>query len=162
MSDETTPQEEGPMAVTLHSTRFGTIEIPAEAVLEFPAGLIGLGGTRYALLARSEEAAFVWLHSLEDAALAIPLTNPWRFFSTYEVELADEDAERIGIAETDDTSVYVTVRAAEALEDFSANLRAPILIAHGKGHQVINQAPDAPVRAPLFAGVSSEASTQAA
>jgi flagellar assembly factor FliW len=45
----------------------------------------------------------------------------------------------------------VTVRAAETLEDFSANLRAPILIAQGSGHQVINQAPDAPVRAPLFA-----------
>jgi len=45
----------------------------------------------------------------------------------------------------------VTVRAGEELEDFSANLRAPILIAQGAGHQVINQAPDAPVRAPLFA-----------
>jgi flagellar assembly factor FliW len=137
--------------ITLESTRFGSLEIPQEAVVEFPNGLIGLGGKRYALLARSEDATFVWLHSLEDPDLALPLTNPWRFFTSYEVELSDDEAERIGVDETDDTAVYVTVRAAETLEDFSANLRAPILIAQGYGHQVINQAPDAPVRAPLFA-----------
>ena len=138
------------MTVTVESTRFGSLEIPAEAVVEFPHGLIGLGGSRYALLARSEESTFLWLHSLEDPALAIPLTNPWRFFPSYEVELSDDEAERIGVSESDETTVYVTVRAAESLEDFSANLRAPIVIANGHGHQIINQAPDSPVRAPLF------------
>jgi flagellar assembly factor FliW len=142
--------------ITLESTRFGSLEIPHEAVVEFPHGLIGLGGRRYALLARSEEATFVWLHSLEDPDLALPLTNPWRFFTSYEVELSDDEAERIGVEDTDDTAVYVTVRAGDVLEDFSANLRAPILIAQGAGHQVINQAPDAPVRAPLFAEKAPE------
>ena len=142
--------------ITLESTRFGQLEIPTDAVVEFPNGLIGLGGRRYALLARSEDATFVWLHSLEDPDLALPLTNPWRFFTSFEVELADDEAERIGIDGNDETAVYVTVRAAETLEDFSANLRAPILIAQGCGHQVINQAPDAPVRAPLFAEKAPE------
>ena len=142
--------------ITLESTRFGQLEIPHDAVVEFPNGLIGLGGRRYALLARSEDATFVWLHSLEDPDLALPLTNPWRFFTSFEVELADDEAERIGIDTNDETAVYVTVRAAETLEDFSANLRAPILIAQGCGHQVINQAPDAPVRAPLFAEKAPE------
>jgi flagellar assembly factor FliW len=143
--------------ITLESTRFGTLEVPGDAVVEFPNGLIGLGGKRYALLAREEESTFVWLHSLDDPDLALPLTNPWRFFNAYEVELSDDEAERIGVEESDDTVVYVTVRAAESLEDFSANLRAPILIAHGHGHQVINQAPDAPVRAPLFATTTEQA-----
>ena len=143
--------------ITLESTRFGSVEIPSEAVVDFPAGLIGLGGRRYAIVARDEDATFVWLHSLEDPDLALPLTNPWRFFANYEVELADDEAERIGVDEAEETAVYVTVRAAESLEDFSANLRAPILIAHGSGFQVINQAPDAPVRAPLFASASEVA-----
>jgi flagellar assembly factor FliW len=145
------------MAVTLHSTRFGRLEVPEDAVIDFPNGLIGLGGTRWALLARSEESAFIWLHSLDDPELAVPVTNPWRFFGDYEVELSDQEAERIGITDAEQTSVYVTVRAAEALEDFHANLRAPILIAHGTGHQVINQAGDAPMRAPLFEKVATEA-----
>ena len=69
---------------------------------------------------------------------------------------------RIGISDPSDAEVLVTVRAGESLDDFKANLRAPILIAGGRGHQVINQAPDAPVRAPLFAGLQEEPSTKAA
>jgi flagellar assembly factor FliW len=145
------------MAVTLRSTRFGELEIPDESVLEFPRGLIGLEGRRYTILARTEDAAFVWLHSLDDPALALPLTDPWRFFDSYEVEIGDDEAERIGIAADAGTAVYVTVRAAESLEDFSANLRAPILVNNGFGHQVINQAPDAPVRAPLFSRTVEQA-----
>ena len=114
------------MAVTLHSSRFGDLEIPDEAVIEFPNGLIGLGGTHYALLARNDDSAFVWLHSL------------------------------------DDPTVYVTVRATDSLEDFSANLYAPILISSGRGHQVINQTADAPVRAPLFKRPATEDRVQAA
>ena len=66
-------------------------------MIEFPNGLIGLGGTRYALLARSDDSAFVWLHSLDDPDLALPVTNPWRFFDDYEVELSDDEAARIGL-----------------------------------------------------------------
>jgi flagellar assembly factor FliW len=135
----------------LESSRFGRLEIADDAVVDFPNGLIGLGGRRFALLARGEEAAFIWLHATDDPALAVPLTNPWRFFASYEVELSDLDAARLGAGET---SVYVTIRAAEAMEDVSANLRAPILIADGTGHQVLNQAPYAPVRAPLFEGIA--------
>ena len=144
-------------AVTLRSTRFGELEVPAEAVNEFPNGLIGLGGSRYTLLARSDEAMFVWLHSVDDPAIAIPLTNPWKFFADYAVELSDSDQERIGIEDPAAAQVYVTVRAAEAIEDFTANLRAPILLVEGRCFQVINQAPDSPVRIPLLAGVADKA-----
>jgi flagellar assembly factor FliW len=142
------------MAVTVDSTRFGTLEVSEDALIEFPCGLIGLPSTRYALLARSEDAAFLWLHSMDDPDLAIPVTNPFRFFDTYEVELSDDEAARVGITEAGATSVYVTVRAAGTLEEFSANLRAPLLVTGGRGHQVINQSPDAPVRAPLFGGMA--------
>jgi flagellar assembly factor FliW len=139
------------LPVTIDSTRFGALEIADESIIEFPSGLIGLGGSRYALVAREEDSAFVWLHSLDDPSLALPVTNPWRFFESYTVELSDVEAERIGIDDPAEADVYVTVRAAEALEDFSANLRAPIVISHGRGWQVINEAEEAPVRAPLFA-----------
>ena len=56
-----------------------------------------------------------------------------------------------------DVAVWVTVRAGAELADFYANLRAPILVADGKGHQVINEAADAPVRAPLFPAVAAAA-----
>ena len=144
------------MPVTIDSTRFGSIEIQDEAVIEFPNGLIGLTGQRYALVAREENGAFQWLHSLDDASLAIPVTNPFVFFQSYEVEISSAEADRIGITDPEQADVYVTVRAGEQLEDFRANLRAPILITAGRGYQLINEADDAPVRAPLFDQVALE------
>ena len=139
---------------TIDSTRFGALEIPDDAVIEFPNGLIGLGGTRYTLIAREESAPFLWLHSIDDPSLAIPVTNPANFFRSYVVEISDSEAERIGITDPAQAEVLVTVRAGESLEDFRANLRAPILIAGGRGHQVINEADGTSVRAPLFAEVT--------
>lgn len=144
------------LSTTFESTRFGTVVIPPEGVIEFPHGLIGLGGSQYALLTDSEESAFHWLHSIEDPSLALPVCNPFGFFGSYEVELSDSEALRIGVTDPAEADVFVTVRAAERLEDFVANLRAPILISRGKGYQVINEADDAPVRAALFAEMATE------
>lgn len=137
-------------AITVNSSRFGAIEIPAEAVIEFPAGLIGLPGRRYALISTDAEAPFQWLHSIEDPHLALPVADPWRFFGDYEVELSDDDADRIGVEDAEGVAVWVIVRAAAELGGFSANLRAPILVAEGRGHQVINAFAHAPLRAPMF------------
>jgi flagellar assembly factor FliW len=141
------------MPTTIDSTRFGSLDIADDAVIEFPNGLIGLGGTRYVLIAREESAPFLWLHSVDDASLAIPVTNPWQFFASFEVEISDAEEHRIGINDPSEAEVLVTVRAGESIEDFRANLRAPILIAGGRGFQVINEAKDTSVRAPLFAEV---------
>jgi flagellar assembly factor FliW len=145
------------MPLTIDTTRFGPLEIAGEAVIEFPTGLIGLGGSRYALLANDENASIVWLQSIEDPSLALPVANPWRFFADFEVELSDAEASRIGITDPTDADVYVTVRARESLEDSTANLRAPILVSRGRGHQVINEADNAPMRAPLFVKTAEQA-----
>jgi len=142
--------------VTFESTRFGTVEVEADAVFEFPTGLIGLGGSRYAFVAADADAPFAWLHSVEEPDVALPVTNPWLHFADYEVELSDADTARVG--DDADVDVWVTVRAAGELSGFSCNLRAPIVISNGRGHQVINEAPDAPVRAPLFPEAAAVAS----
>jgi len=87
----------------------------------------------------------------------LPVTDPRRFFDAYEVELAEEERERLGLPQLTATDIYVTVRASDQLEDFTANLRAPIVISEGRGHQVINQAAEAPLRAPLFGELAEKA-----
>jgi flagellar assembly factor FliW len=139
------------MTQTLKSTRFGDVELADEAVVEFPHGLIGLRGTRYVLVPHDDTGTFLWLHSMDDPDLALPVTKPWTFFPSYEVELSDSEAERIGITDPAQAEVLVTVRATGEPKDFSANLRAPIIMSAGRGYQVINEAEEAPVRAPLFA-----------
>lgn len=140
------------MSTTIDSTRFGRIEVAPDSAIVFPHGLAGLDSRTFTLIARSEEDAFVWLHSLEDPALALPLADPRRFFSGFALEPAPADG----------AAVYVTVRASERIEEFTANLRAPLVIADGIGHQVINEAPGAELRAPLFAELAAAAAEQAA
>ena len=144
------------MSLIIDSSRFGRVEIDPDTVIEFPDGLIGLGGTKFALLASDADSPFLWLHSLEEPTLALPVTNPGHFFAGFEVELADEDAQRLGVDELTSVDVYVTVRAAEELEDFTANLKAPILVWSGRGYQVINQTQGCALRAPLFASSAAE------
>jgi flagellar assembly factor FliW len=144
------------LTVTIDSTRFGRIEVASGSAIEFPNGLIGFDSRRFTLVAREQDAAFLWLHSLEDPALALPVTDPRAFFPDFELELGEGEQERLGLPAGDAFDVYVTVRASERIEDFAANLRAPLLIARGRGHQVINQAPGAPLRAPLFGAAAAD------
>jgi flagellar assembly factor FliW len=138
------------VAETVESSRFGSVEIAPESIVEFPDGLIGLGGSRFALISTGSASPFLWLQSLENPALALPVTNPHRFFSEFTVELNEGEAERIGLDDGTPADVYVTVTASPELAEFTANLKAPILIRDGRAHQVINQAEGATVRVQLF------------
>jgi flagellar assembly factor FliW len=137
-------------AITIDSSRFGTLQVAPEAVIEFPTGLIGLGGHRYALLDRNPGTGFMWLHSLDDGALALPVVDPRRFFSGFVLVISEDDRERIGVADPAAAQTYVTVRAAPDPEDIVVNLRAPIVVWQGRGHQVLNGAPGAELQVPLF------------
>ena len=100
------------MALAIESPRFGHVEIDPETVIEFPDGLIGLGGSRYALLTSDPDSPIVWLHCIDDPTLSLPVTDPHRFFSDYQVELTDEDGERLGLDDSTPVDVFVTVVAA--------------------------------------------------
>jgi flagellar assembly factor FliW len=138
------------MPVTFESIRFGKVEVEFDSVIEFPLGLIGLGGLRYTLLDRNPGTGFLWLHSVEDPALALPVVSPHQFFSTFALQIAEEDRERTGIEDADSAELYVTVRATPNPLDITANLRAPLVIRDGRGYQVINTSENAPLQAPLF------------
>jgi flagellar assembly factor FliW len=138
------------MSVTFQSIRFGSIEVSDEDLIEFPLGLIGLGGLRYALIDRNPGTGFLWLHSVEDEALALPVVKPEQFFATFALEIAPEDRERTGIEQAAERDIYVTVRATPDPLDITANLRAPLIILEGRGYQVLNVSDDAPLQAPLF------------
>lgn len=135
------------MSTTIDSTRFGRIEVAPDSAIAFPHGLAGLDSRRFTLVARAQDDALLWLHSLDDPALALPVADPRRFFGDFALEPAPPEG----------AAIYVTVRASERIEDFTANLRAPLVIVDGVGQQVINEAPSAELRAPLFAQMAAAA-----
>jgi flagellar assembly factor FliW len=138
------------MPVTFQSIRFGTVEIDEHDVIEFPFGLIGLGGLRYTLIDHNPGSGFLWLHAVDNAALALPVVSPHQFFSTFSLDIAPEDRERTGIEDATEAELYVTVRATPNPLDITANLRAPLVIKDRRGYQVINTNEDAQLQAPLF------------
>ena len=147
MNSSTSPMSD----TVIESSRFGTLQIAPEVLLEFPRGLIGLGGLHYALLDRNPGTGFLWLHSIEDPGLALPVVDPRRFFHNFALQIAAEDRERIGAPDIDAAAMYVTVRAAPNPADVVVNLRAPIIVWERCGHQVLNTAPGAGLQARLFA-----------
>lgn len=141
--------------MNIDSSRFGPIEVPDGNVITLPQGLIGLPGTRFALIAQTESSPFLWLHSLEDGQLAVPVTNPWLFFPQYEVRLSDEDTDTLGLEAPEQADILCVVRAAEELAGFTINLLSPVVV-HGEkrvAKQVINEVGGYGVREPLFAEV---------
>lgn len=132
------------------TSRFGPVDVIVDSIIEFPDGLIGLGGSRYALLTTDAKSPFLWLQSLDNDTVALPVANPHRFFEDFVVELTDGDAEGFGFDDGTPADVYVTVTAASVITDITVNLKAPILIRDGKGHQLINQHAGAAVKTPLF------------
>lgn len=138
------------MAVVFQSARFGAVEIASEEVIEFPLGLIGLGGFRYALIDRNAGSGFLWLHEIDDPALAVPVVRPEQFFSDFALTITPEDRVRMDLEDISGARIYVTVRATPDPLDITANLRAPIVVKDGRGYQVINTHEPAPLQAPLF------------
>ena len=138
------------MPVSFQSVRFGEVEAADGDVFEFPDGLIGLGGQRYALLDRNPGTGFLWLHDVDDPALALPVVGPAQFFSDFELVIAEEDRTKMGIEDLAAARIYVTVRATPNPLDITANLRAPLVLSEGRGFQVINTVENARLQAPLF------------
>jgi len=135
----------------IESSRFGPLQVEPEDVIDFPLGMIGLPGHRYTLLDRNPGSGFLWLHSLDEPALALPVVDPRKFFTNFAVSMGDEDRERVGASDLDAAELYITVRAAKDPADIVVNLKAPIVIWERVGHQVLNLSPDASLQAPLFA-----------
>ena len=59
----------------------------------------------------------------------------------------------IGTNDAAEIDVWVTLRAAGELADFSRNLRAPIVVRNGRGHQVIKRGAGRPRPRPAVPGL---------
>ena len=128
-------------SVTIESTRFGTVEFDDSIELALDQGMIGFPHlTRYAILKQREDSVFMWLHSVEDPALAFPIVLPWVFYWDYEVDLSDADMAAIGVERADQISIYCVVNVGADVRAATINLFSPIVVNNGdrRARQVIN------------------------
>jgi flagellar assembly factor FliW len=118
----------------IQSTRFGTLAVDDERVIEFPNGLLGFPEhKRFALIQTGEENYFFWLQSVDEPNLAFVVADPGIFFKGYEVPLRDETRQelRLGDEEGAERFLQVFVICNKVGEWLTGNLLGPLVVNAG-------------------------------
>ena len=125
---------------------FGTIDIPEDKIITMEKGMIGFPElTHFALIFDEErkDKAFkiMWLQSMDDGDIAFPVTDPVHLVEDYRPTVNEEIIAHLGEMTDENTYLLATVTVPKKVEDFSMNLKAPIVINIGtnKGAQVITE-----------------------
>lgn len=135
------------------STRFGSMNVPAEALLTFPSGLLGFPDwTRYVMLDHDTDAPFKWLHCTEEASLAFVVIDPALFNQNYQVTISPEARVEVEGNETDELSLAVILTIpSDDPSAVTANLRGPLLMnPRTRLCKQLVLTEDSPTRYPVF------------
>ncbi|MYL33973.1 flagellar assembly protein FliW [Pontibacillus yanchengensis] len=126
--------------MNIHTKFFGEVEIKEESIIEFPNGLPGFEHeTRFVLLDIDEQSTYHSLQSVEQAEIALIVTNPYLFFRDYEFILDDNTVNLLGIQNSEDVVILSVLTLKDPFKDTTANLQAPIVLnsQNNKAKQVI-------------------------
>lgn len=135
---------------------FGEVDIAEEKIIVFEKGLMGLEDyKRYTILFDSEkkgEKTIMWLQSLDEVALALPVVDPYVITEEYDPVVEDELLASIGKFEDEDMLILVTLTVPPDITKMTANYKAPIIINAGtlKGIQLIAENDDYLVKQPIY------------
>ncbi len=131
---------------------FGNIDIADDKIITMEKGMIGFPNlTHFALIFDEEKKEkkfkIMWLQSMDDGDVAFPVTDPMSLKEDYKPSVNEEIITPLGAMTEEDTYILVTVTVPKKVEDFSINLKAPIIInmATNKGAQIITE-DDYPVK----------------
>ena len=123
---------------------FGTIDIEEEKIITLEKGMIGFPDFKKFTLIFDEEkgldkSQIMWLQSMDDGETAFPVTNPCKIKDDYSPTINDELLLPLGDLNEENIFILVTVTVPKKVEDFTVNLKAPIIINtdNMKGAQII-------------------------
>lgn len=130
----------------INTSRLGPMEIDADDVIRFPAGLLGMESCRdWVLLSDAENEALAWLQSVEHPEVALAVVSPRRFVPGYRMRVARRELTSLELDDVSRAQVLVVVGKTDRA--ITLNLKAPLLINLERrlGRQVITNG-DLPVR----------------
>jgi len=137
------------MKFSLH--RFGVeqVEIEADSIITFPAGLLGFETcTQFKMFHEEGKPTVFWLQSLDDPAVMFSLSDPALLNISYEVTLTDAEQALLEAAPDDELLLAVMLLKDDArMRGVKANMFAPIILNANKrrGLQKVLQDFDAQV-----------------
>lgn len=123
---------------------FGAVDIADEKIITLENGMIGFPELNHFALIFDEEKeqkteTIMWLQSMDDGDIAFPVMMPHIVKEDYSPNVSDELIAPLGELTEENTYILVTVTVPKKVEDFTVNLKAPIVINMdtNKGVQVI-------------------------
>ena len=115
--------------ITVNLPKFGEFTYRQAEVIEFPWGLPGFPNLRaFIVLALEEQPNFVWLQSVEDLNVAMPLIDPWALFPDYDPQLPQYAVVSLELERPEQFTVLCVTVVSQGGKDMTVNLRAPIII----------------------------------
>ncbi len=109
--------------------RFGECSYRESEVVRFPWGLPGFPALRRFLVISVDEAeGYIWLQSLDDLKIAIPMCDPWLHFADYEAPLPQYAKQSLEIETAQDFCVLCVLVASPGGSETTINLLAPVII----------------------------------
>jgi flagellar assembly factor FliW len=128
-------------AVKIATTRFGVLEVPEQALITLPCGLIGLGHvTRLVSVDHEDAGWFRWWQAVDHPETAFVTIDPSRLVEAYALEGVDDDLRALGAGDASSRMVVSLVSLPHrTIEGATVNLLAPIVVnrATGQGRQVV-------------------------
>ncbi len=121
-------------------TRFGDIEVNEDSIITFQKGLPGFENLKKFVITSQNTDPIMWLVSLEDENVALPVINPWLIRFDYDVKLPEGVVNELEIEEKEEVEVWTILTIPEGNpENMTVNLLAPIVINKKKrlGEQVV-------------------------
>ena len=107
---------------------FGNIEVDEKQKLTIPEGLYGFEDYVEYVLIDAEHQPFFWLQSVDDKEIAFVLINPFLFRPDYEVNIANEELNEIGITSPESALIFSIVTIPSDGGIMTANLQGPLVI----------------------------------
>lgn len=134
---------------------FGNIEIDVNKIINFSDGIIGFEDLKQFMImhdAESEKSKILWLQSLDDGNIALPVIDPLLIKSDYNPVVEDELFKNIGELVDGEIFVLTTLTVPADITKITTNLKAPIVInpVTLKGCQIIVDNDDYVVRYPIY------------
>ena len=113
----------------INSQRFGVVNLDADAVLNFPEGIIGFPRERgFALVPHQGSSYLAWLQSVTTPDLAFPVVSAHYFSNDYPDISVGPAAHAAGISGSEEDFAVLVVLCAPIGQPATVNLLAPIVV----------------------------------
>ena len=126
--------------MNIQTAYFGEVEIEPTNILNFQFGLPGFESEKeFILLPVEENSIFQVLQSVQTAALAFIITNPYDITTNYSFDLEEATIHALAIKDEKEVAVFAIVSLKETIAQSTVNLKAPIVLnmTNNKAKQVI-------------------------